>query len=130
MPELAERAEEFDEVRFRALLDLAGPSTARELTLRLDKDLTGVASALSGAANGADAQVLRAQSHILLAIAGTIGANRLYALSLHLNHIARAAEFGLVAEVLREIMVLLHRLIDLVRATHRRLVSQTRAGQP
>ena len=68
--------ENFDEDKFVALLDLAGPDMAGELTLRLDEDLSNVGLALTTAP--ADPAVLQAQSHILVSIAGTIGATKLF----------------------------------------------------
>lgn len=124
MAVLPEGTEEFDERRFRALLDLAGPSTALELTSRLDEDLCHVATALTESEKPMDQHVLRAQSHVLLAIAGTIGANRLYHLSERLNGLAKAPDAGPVADILCEIRALLERLILYIRLTHARLAGE------
>ena len=124
MAVLADLTEEFDEHRFSALLDLAGPVTARELATRLVEDLTLVADALSKAELSADRPLLRAQSHVLLAIAGTVGANRLYHLSERLNGLARASEGGPMAELLSEIRALLDRLIERVRSARAQLAAE------
>ena len=121
MSKAAEPVQEFDEARFQALLDLAGPATAHELASRLDEDLTVVADALTQAERAADRQQLRAQSHVLLAIAGTIGANRLYHLSKRLNGQVRTPDSAPVAELLGEIHVLLGRLITRVRSARLQL---------
>ncbi len=115
MPGDAEPAVDFDLHRFTALLDLAGPDTAQELTARLDEDLSRVAKALTQAETGLDHQVLRAQSHVLLAIAGTIGANRLYWLSQRLNALARAQDGGAMGDVLTETRANLDKLISRIR---------------
>ena len=103
----------FDEERFAALLDLAGQESAAELTQRLDEDLTNVDLALTKAA---DPVVLHAQSHILLAIAGTIGATRVFDLAKHLNALSKMAEPVGIALVLAEIRVALNELILRVRS--------------
>ena len=124
MAVLVDMTDEFDEHRFRALLDLAGPATARELATRLDEDLTAVADAMSAAGVSADRQVLRAQSHVLLAIAGTVGANRLYRLSVQLNGLARASEGGPFGELLTEIRALLDHLIARIRSARVQLAAE------
>ena len=124
MPGVAEGCEEFDERRFTALLDLAGPSTAQELALRLDQDLTLVSDALTQAGLAFDRHQLRTQSHVLLGIAGTIGANRLYHLSERLNGLARGQEGGHFVDLLAEIRVLLDRLIQRVRLTRVQLTAK------
>lgn len=103
----------FDEKRFAALLDLAGEDTAAELTQRLEEDLTNVGLALT---NAQDAVMLHAQSHILLSIAGTIGATRVFDLAKHLNALSRVAEPVGIPAVLAEIGVALNYLILRVRA--------------
>lgn len=121
MPGLADVTEEFDELRFMELLSLAGPAMARELAMRLDEDLTLVAQALILAERSADRQQLRSQSHILLAIAGTVGANQLCQMSGRLNGVVRAPEGGPFADLLAEIRVLLDRLIARIRLARSQL---------
>ncbi len=104
----------FDEKMFVALLDLAGHKTAAELTQRLDEDLTDVGLALT---RTVDPIILHAQSHILLSIAGTIGATRVFDLAKHLNAITSTAEPAGVSAVLAEIGVALNDLILRVRST-------------
>lgn len=124
MPDLTDLTEDFDEHRFMALLDLAGPATAHELASRLDEDLTLVANTLRAAEFSADRQILRAQSHVLLAIAGTVGANRLYQLSERLNRLARGHEGGPFGELLAEIRDLLDRLIARIRRARAQLTAK------
>ena len=104
-----------------ALLTLAGPANALELAMRLDEDLTGIATALTAATGQPDRPVLRAQSHVLLAIAGTVGANQLYLLADRLNRLARGVETGPVADVLADIRLLLDLLIQRVRSARAHL---------
>lgn len=89
----------FDEPRLQALLDMAGPEVARELGRRLLADLAGVARALSAPDATGDRRLLRAQSHILIALAGTIGADSLAADARGLNSLAHQ---GLAADLARQ----------------------------
>lgn len=116
-------AEIFDEQRFSDLLDLAGPHQGLELVLRLDEDLSGLAAALPTLARTADLIGLRQHSHVLLAIAGTVGANRLSDLARHLNVQVRAAEVGSIADLLAEITLLLDQLLARIRAARAALSS-------
>lgn len=67
------------------LLALCGPETGRELLVRIVKDLTALAESLRVGAEAADPEVIRAQSHVLIAIAGTIGAGGVQLLAQGLN---------------------------------------------
>ena len=96
-------------------MDLAGSAHALELAMRLEEDLTGVAAALTKAARLLDLPKLRLHSHVLLAIAGTVGANRLCDLASDLNAQVRAPEVGSLSDLLAEIALLLDHLIDRVR---------------
>lgn len=116
--------ERFDEQRFMALLILAGPETGLELVMRLDEDLSRVATALTQAAPGPDRPALREQSHVLLAIAGTVGADGLFVLAERLNRLVRAAEEVALSDILAEIGVLLDLLIDRVRSARADLAAQ------
>ena len=120
-----ELKESFDEDRFAALMELAGPQVALELAERLDDDLTSVAQALDKAGKNGDHRTLRSQSHVLLAIAGTVGATRLHELSHSLNLIIRACETTNVRALLIEIRVCLEDVITRVRLVRSGLVSQT-----
>lgn len=115
--------EHFDEDRFLALLAMAGPSNAHELTMRLDDDLSGIADALTAAHVQDDSPTLRAHSHVLLAIAGTVGATQLYLMADRLNRLAQGIERGPVGDVLAEITVLLALLIDRVRQVRKTLAN-------
>ena len=73
-----------DEPAFRRLLTRAGPE-APELMRRLRADLRDVAEGLTAGFANADRLALRKHSHVLLAIAGTIGAQPIHRLALDLN---------------------------------------------
>jgi hypothetical protein len=80
-----------DHATFDGLLALAGPEVAPELLRQLSADLAGVATALSAALGQGDPPLVRAQTHILMALAGSVGAMPLYVAAERLN---RAAHTG------------------------------------
>ncbi len=119
---MAEMSEGFDEQRFASLLAMAGPSCALELTQRLDEDLSRISQALATAEMAADLPALHAQSHVLLAIAGSVGAEKLHLLSRRLNDKMRAADGSRVSELLADIVVDLGALIQRVRLARKTLM--------
>lgn len=98
---------DIDLARLTALLDLAGPDTAPELAERLVADLSFVAKALALP----DRDLLRAQSHNLISLAGTIGARAIADAARRLNHLAH---HGLDAELAAEAAALRSRLEGLI----------------
>jgi HPt (histidine-containing phosphotransfer) domain-containing protein len=124
MFEMPDGTEEFDESRFNFILDLAGPHTARTLTMRLDEDLTRISETIARAAASADRHLLKAQTHNLLGIAGTVGANQLYRLSEHLNGLIDSYESGPLADCVAEIHALLDRLILRIRSVRDQLAGK------
>lgn len=74
-----------DRERYRRLMELAGPEGAQELLDRLDEDLRQVERGLArGLAEPSVAEV-RAQTHVLVALAGAVGATALQRLAEALN---------------------------------------------
>ncbi|MGB3279789.1 MAG: hybrid sensor histidine kinase/response regulator [Pseudorhodobacter sp.] len=62
---------------FARLLEIAGPDMAAELLSRYEEDLASVQTKLVSALPKQDWQVLRAASHVLIALSGTAGMERL-----------------------------------------------------
>ncbi len=100
----ARSSEAVDEVRFRRLLEIAGPDTADELVHRLHLDLKSTRERLDEAMAAADWMEIRAQTHVLVSLAGTVGAADLQRLSEELNAAAhlrdRTQAVGLKTELL------------------------------
>lgn len=94
-----------DRERYRRLIEIAGPEGAQELLERLREDLRqverGLARALAGAAPALSE--VRAQTHVLVSLAGAVGAVPLQRLAEALNAAAHeaAADPGAVAEIER-----------------------------
>lgn len=76
---------------FDHLMDMAGPEIARDLLDRLIEDLTSVRQALDAARHTPDWETLRMQSHILIGLAGAVGATHLQTHAQDLNHLANQA---------------------------------------
>ncbi|MBF9047466.1 response regulator [Rhodobacterales bacterium LSUCC0031] len=78
-----------DHDRFDALLAVAGATGAPELLQRLHEDLSAVLAALDQGVAAADLAQIRGQTHILIALSGAVGADRLYRLAEVLNIAAK-----------------------------------------
>ena len=103
----------FDHDGFAALPGLAGPDLAAELARRVDEDLTSIGLILTKPC--VDRVVMQAQSHILVSIAGTIGAVGLCALARLFNARALLVEPGGLAINLLELRRVLHEVSARVR---------------
>lgn len=74
-----------DRSRFERLLEIAGTEGAAELLSRLAADLRRVDSNLRAAIPVMDQSALRAETHVLISLAGAVGADRLHTLASTLN---------------------------------------------
>lgn len=79
---------DFDRACFDRLLDVAGPDAANELLDRLSADLRSCERNLVAALAEDNRKALRAETHILIALAAAVGATRLQALAQSLNSTA------------------------------------------
>ncbi|MCU4654960.1 response regulator [Roseibacterium sp. SDUM158016] len=78
-----------DEERLDGLLAAAGPDGARELLERLDEDLRSVRDKLEEGVRDSSVPLIREQTHILIAVSGAVGADRLCRLAEVLNIAAK-----------------------------------------
>lgn len=109
-----EVAADMDESRFFRLLDLAGPGTATELLSRLQDDLRTVERALVQALPGPDWDQIRAQTHVLIALAGAVGAIRLQHAASSLNQLAHQRDMKGLQVLDHEVMQMTDALIHFV----------------
>lgn len=77
-----------DARRLTDILTLAGPETGPLILRQMQLDLAAVATALAAALDSRDWTAIRAQTHVLISLAGTIGADRLHAAAIDLNSAA------------------------------------------
>lgn len=103
-------ADGFDPSRLERLLDLAGTDVAGELLDRLVEDLAAVETGLAAAAPARDITGLRAQTHVLISLAGAVGAERLQHLAEALNAAAHAADAAAIDRIWTEAAPLLDKL--------------------
>lgn len=105
-----------DPSRLTSLLEMAGPELRDELLDRLALDLLSVQEVLSEAVPMLDWDALRAQTHVLIALAGAAGASRLQWLAESLNAAAHQLD-AVRADALHTLMgEPLDMLIALIRA--------------
>ena len=105
-----------DEDELTRLLALAGPSDARELMRRLLSDIAGVKAGMVVGLQLEDRQAMRRHSHVLIALAGTIGARRVHELAELLNLCARDESCGSGRSYADEILLRLDGLMLRLRA--------------
>lgn len=113
-PEAITQSRTLDSGRFSALLDIAGADGRAELLTRLLSDLNSVERGLVQGCAEPDYAMIRAQTHVLIAVSGAVGAERLMQAARLLNAAAhrRAAE-GVKTHG-PEVMALLDDLIHFV----------------
>ena len=101
-----------DEAALIRLLALAGPTDAVELMRRLRVDLHDVAVGLTAGLASHDTVAIRRHSHVLLAIAGTIGAQHIYLMAQNVNQSAKE-EGNLVSKTdAADLMQMLNTLME------------------
>jgi len=93
--ETPKRIGALDRNRFEAILQAAGPDGRDEFLSHLLQDLRAVRAELNRAVRNSDRPGARAASHILISLAGAVGADRLQRLAESLN---AAAHRGRLAE--------------------------------
>lgn len=103
-----------DLATFDGLLKMAGPKVAAELLTRMLADLQATERALLAASHAPNWPAIRAQTHILIALAGTAGAPRLHHLAQAINDLAHqpAPDINtfrtLLPQVLESLDMLIH----------------------
>ena len=104
-----------DEAELSRLLAMAGPMDAKELMRRLISDISGVKAGMAESLLAGDRVAVRRHSHVLLAIAGTIGAGRVYELARVINLCAKDEDCTLARPHAAEILVGLDGLVQHLR---------------
>jgi len=103
---------ELDHKRFDHLMAISGPVAAVELLSRLETDLRRVERGLVAAEAAANLAEVRGQTHILIALAGAVGATPLQRLAERMNDLAHQGEVvqlrNLTAAALQHLDRLIH----------------------
>ncbi|WP_232520628.1 hypothetical protein [Rhodobacter sp. CZR27] len=103
-----------DEDRFSRLLEIAGPDTADELVDRLHLDLKHTRERLDEAMAAADWAEVRAQTHVLVSLAGTVGASELQRMAEALNGAAHLRDHDSAQAIRSELLGRLDGLLAFV----------------
>jgi hypothetical protein len=106
----------FDRDRFQRLLDLIGSAETPVFLAQLALDLSGCGDAIARAAVTRDWESLRGASHVLISLAGSVGATSLHALAERLNLAASGHDTAALADVTADLAADLAALVALVRA--------------
>ncbi|MGL4279798.1 MAG: response regulator, partial [Albidovulum sp.] len=105
---------EFNRDSFDRLLEVAGPEASRELLQRLCTDLRNAERGLvAGLAEG-NLAAIRSETHVLIALAGAVGAERLSKLAQTLNAVAHRREGGDLSALGEQCLAQLDRLIHFI----------------
>lgn len=108
---------EFDPTRLHTLFTITGPGLAAELLARLTEDLTTTRDLLETGAASADWKRLREGSHVLISLAGSVGAISLQMMSESLNALAHRQDEAALDALMPPLNAELAILIQLIRAT-------------
>lgn len=104
----------FDRSTFDRLIEVAGPDSALELLDRLAADLGKCERSLGAGLGDQDSLAVRAETHVLIALAGAVGAVRLQTLAEVLNAAAHRHDPSAFDRFGAEAMSQLDRLIRFV----------------
>lgn len=110
----ANEALNLDTTRFDALMDIAGPDGRIELQSRLLSDLHRVERGLIQGCIEPDYAMIRSQTHVLIAVAGAVGAERLMGVARRLNGAAHSRSAEELKDLAPEVLALLDDLIHFV----------------
>lgn len=113
-------ADEADEkvvpLQFARLMKMAGPEIAAEMLAGFQSDLRKIERGLLAASHGPDWDQVARQSHNLIAIAGTAGAEKLRELATQMNTLAHdlAPDLGTFLTLLPQVLESLDALIEFI----------------
>lgn len=110
----AARARQMDAARFQALLEITGPEGRADLIERLLSDLRTVERGLIEGCAEPDYDMIRAQTHVLIAVAGAVGADRLMERARQLNDAGHQRAAETIGAVAPEVLSLLDDLIHFI----------------
>lgn len=108
---------DFDPTRLSHLLEITGPALGPELLARLTEDLLNTQDGLVTGTQTSDWKRLREASHVLISLAGSVGALSLQAMSENLNAIAHRQDRDALTALMPPLDGELTALIRLIRAT-------------
>ena len=114
IPSAENQQSRLDDTRFQRLLEIAGPQGAQELLSRLTDDLENVQEQMRLAVQEKDQAGLRAHTHVLISLAGAVGADQLHSLAQVLNSAAHKMDHSAIARLGDEAFGDISRLLDFI----------------
>lgn len=111
----ADQDDAVDRAAFDALMQMAGPEVAPRLLSQMDADLTAVRRILDLALQAADLGEIRAQTHVLIALAGSAGALGVEEGARQMNRAAHEMDVTRIRALRRGLMAGLEALISFIR---------------
>ena len=107
-----------DAGRVQELLGIAGPIAAAELMERLKSDLSNVGIGLGQAVGSSlDIDAIRAETHVLISLAGAIGATPLYNLATTLNAAAHRDDNDSIRSLCADTTIMVNVVIEKLNET-------------
>ena len=116
-----------DETTLNRLLQIAGADTGTELLVRLLDDLKTIEERLLGALPDLDFAAIRAQTHVLISVAGAVGAVGLQCTAERLNTAANGKDAVAIKDGLARLLTVLDALIQIIADKQVRTGPRTRA---
>lgn len=107
---------DLDEAVFDRLLVMAGAELADDLVNHFTKDLSAAKERLMLGMGTQDWHVLRESSHVLIALAGTAGANRLQSDATKFNKFANDQSFSKLDEISEDLISRVNALISFINS--------------
>ena len=105
---------EFRRETFDRLMEVAGPDAGRELLSRLSTDLSKAEHGLVAGLAATDLNTIRSETHVLIALAGAVGAERLSILAQSLNAKAHRRELANLGSLGQQCLSQIDRLIHFI----------------
>jgi hypothetical protein len=122
-------AQTIDRGTFDNLMLLAGPGVATELLQQLSADLSQVLVNLRKALPRTDWEAIRSQTHILMALTGSIGAMRGHSMALELNQAAHDEDRAITRLTAANVMGEIETLIVFITAERQRYPGDDLPGE-
>ncbi len=108
----------FSTLHLDRLLALAGDENGAELLSRLTQDFRTVRTGVQAGLSEPDFALLRARTHVLISLAGAIGADQLQSMAETLNRAAHDRDSGRAAETGRQVVRQIGSVLELIESEY------------
>jgi len=104
-----------DRITYDALMASIGTKAGDELLSRVESDIVAVRTDIAAESNAKNAEVMRSASHILISVAGAIGATTLQTLAKWLNSAAHSGDLDRMVAARDQTLPEIDAVLDFVR---------------